>query len=72
MASEGRQDHGHRPLASGAGAIRPMADRPSPDWADGLKRLYDAVVEEELPDSFKDLLARLDDPGAPGGGGPAR
>jgi len=32
-----------------------------PEWAKGLKRLYDSVVEEELPDSFKDLLSRLDD-----------
>jgi hypothetical protein len=33
----------------------------APEWADGLKQLYDSVVEEDLPDSFKDLLARLDD-----------
>jgi hypothetical protein len=32
-----------------------------PDWTDGLKRLYDSVVEEPLPDSFKELLSRLDD-----------
>ncbi|KPL68703.1 hypothetical protein SZ64_11715 [Erythrobacter sp. SG61-1L] len=32
-----------------------------PEWADGLKRLYDSVVEEPLPDTFKDLLSRLDD-----------
>lgn len=32
-----------------------------PEWADGLKRLYDSVVEEPLPDAFKDLLSRLDD-----------
>jgi hypothetical protein len=32
-----------------------------PDWTEGLKRLYDSVVEEPLPDSFKDLLSRLDD-----------
>ena len=34
---------------------------PKPDWADGLKTLYDSVVEEPLPDSFKDLLDKLDD-----------
>ena len=51
------------------------ADQPqrAPEWADGLKQLYDSVVEEDLPDSFKDLLARLDeiDPrrGSAGGGG---
>jgi hypothetical protein len=32
-----------------------------PDWTAGLKRLYDSVVEEPLPESFKDLLSRLDD-----------
>jgi len=31
-----------------------------PDWADGLRQLYDSVVDEELPDSFKDLLSKLD------------
>lgn len=48
-----------------------MPDKPSaapggkakkPEWADGLRHLYDAVVEEPLPDSFKDLLAKLDAP----------
>lgn len=34
-----------------------------PEWSDGLKRLYDSVVEEPLPDSFKELLSRLDDSG---------
>ncbi|MEQ5787587.1 hypothetical protein J3454_06760 [Erythrobacter sp. NFXS35] len=48
----------------------------APEWADGLKQLYDSVVEEDLPDSFKDLIARLDeiDPrrggGQNGGGSP--
>lgn len=32
-----------------------------PEWATGLKQLYDSVIEEPLPDSFKDLLSRLDD-----------
>ena len=32
-----------------------------PDWATGLRRLYDSVVEEPLPDTLKDLLAKLDD-----------
>ena len=31
-----------------------------PDWADGLRRLYDSVVEEPLPDAFRDLLDQLD------------
>lgn len=33
----------------------------SPEWADGLRQLYDSVVDEPLPDSFKDLLAKLDE-----------
>ena len=32
-----------------------------PEWTSGLKRLYNSVLEEPMPDSFKDLLARLDD-----------
>ncbi|NMW32241.1 hypothetical protein HKD42_09240 [Altererythrobacter sp. RZ02] len=32
-----------------------------PEWADGLRQLYDSVVDEPLPDSFKDLLSKLDD-----------
>lgn len=33
---------------------------PRPDWADGLRQLYDSVVDEPLPDAFRDLLERLD------------
>ena len=36
---------------------------PKPDWADGLRQLYDSVVDEPLPDTFKDLLERLDEDG---------
>lgn len=40
-----------------------MAHQPAhkPEWANGLRQLYDSVVEEPLPDSFKNLLAQLDD-----------
>lgn len=31
-----------------------------PGWTNGLRQLYDQVVDEDLPDSFRDLLARLD------------
>ena len=34
---------------------------PAPGWANGRRQLYDSVVEEPLPDSFKDLLAQFDD-----------
>ncbi len=36
------------------------AQRRAPEWADGLKQLYDSVVEEDLPDAFRDLLDRLE------------
>ncbi|AWW75796.1 hypothetical protein CD351_15300 [Erythrobacter sp. KY5] len=32
----------------------------APAWADGLKELYDSVVDEPLPDSFLDLLEQFD------------
>ncbi len=43
---------------SGSGA----SEKDSPEWADGLRKLYDSVVEEPLPDSFMDLLSQLDKP----------
>lgn len=43
------------------GNERPKRGRQaSPDWASGLRRLYDQVVEEPLPDSFAKLLKDLD------------
>jgi hypothetical protein len=38
-----------------------MPGQNKPDWADGLRRLYDSVVNEPLPDAFADLLKRLDE-----------
>jgi hypothetical protein len=32
----------------------------NPPWANDLRQLYNAVVEEPLPDSFLDLLSKLD------------
>jgi hypothetical protein len=37
-----------------------LRQTPQPEWASGLKRLYNSVVEEPLPDSFADLIAKLD------------
>lgn len=34
-----------------------------PEWTTGLKRLYDSVLDEPLPDKFNDLLAKLDKDG---------
>ena len=35
-----------------------------PEWTTGLKRLYDSVLDEPLPDSFADLLSKLDKDGS--------
>jgi len=58
MASE---DKSTSPPASKGSSI---TSQDTPAWADGLKQLYDDVVEEPLPDAFKDLLAQLDDTNA--------
>lgn len=39
------------------------AQADQPGWADGLRQLYDSVLDETLPDSFDDLLKRLDKAG---------
>lgn len=45
--------------------MRPANPRESrkarPEWADGLRHLYDSVLNEPLPDSFADLIAKLDE-----------
>ncbi|UAB79866.1 hypothetical protein INR77_15445 [Erythrobacter sp. SCSIO 43205] len=49
------------------GAKTPMDQgAESPAWADGLKQLYNSVVDEPLPDSFKDLLDAFDESTGPG------
>lgn len=54
------QDTKHgKPAAQQRSAAK--GDAPTPEWADGLKKLYNSVVDEPLPDNFKDLLAKLDD-----------
>lgn len=35
-------------------------DKPNPQWADGLRNIYDSVVKEPLPDDMLALLASLD------------
>ena len=50
------------PATKAGQEAKPRQDQ-QPDWANGLRRLYDSVVEEELPDSFKDLLSQLDSKG---------
>ena len=54
-----------RSLESDAAARESESSKDAPAWTDGLKQLYDSVVDEPLPDAFKDLLAQLDDSDAP-------
>lgn len=53
-ASECGHGGAARPRGAGAGK------NDLPGWTNGLRQLYDQVVDEDLPDSFRDLLARLD------------
>jgi len=42
-------------------SVLPPAGRgDEPGWADGLRQLYNSVLKEPLPDSFEDLLKKLD------------
>ena len=56
-----------KPHGSGSGgpSEKRLAPRKpeTPGWADGLRKLYDDVVSEPLPDSFNDLLKKLDQAG---------
>ena len=48
-------------------AVAPdRGDKDAPKWANGLREMYDSVVDEPLPDSFKELLSKLDDDGGKG------
>ncbi len=38
----------------------PAGPGDEPGWADGLRQLYNSVLKEPLPDSFEDLLKKLD------------
>ncbi len=53
-----KNDLGNR--GSGELRKRDVSQPNKPQWANGLRQLYDSVVEEDLPDQFKDLLSRLD------------
>jgi hypothetical protein len=51
--------HGDRPEGE-RGEKSHARKTAKPGWADGLRKLYDDVVSEPLPDSFSDLLKKLD------------
>lgn len=60
MKPSGSKGGGRRRSASGKNTPRAGAAPKKPEWAQGLRQLYDSVVDEPLPDNFKDLLAKLD------------
>ncbi len=39
---------------------REQGSERNPEWTQGLRQLYNSVVEEPLPGNFKDLLDKLD------------
>lgn len=55
-ATEMNQDKAKRPMR----AAQRDSRKTKPEWADGLRQLYDQVLNEPLPDSFAELLSKLD------------
>lgn len=57
MTSENKSQEGK----AGSVSIPKKQERDTdPEWTDGLRQLYNCVVDEPIPDSFKDLLDQLD------------
>ena len=52
---------GPRNRAKGLSARPPPKPGQEPDWTDGLRRLYESIINEPLPKSFTELLQRFDD-----------
>lgn len=50
----GKDDRDRKP---GSAATRRTGE---PGWAQGLRKLYNSVLDEPIPDSFDDLLKKLD------------
>lgn len=61
--SGGRDVRGARGVPLSAPRGKSASGPGKPGWADGLRQLYDSVLDEKLPDSFDDLLKRLDQAG---------
>jgi ribosomal protein L19E len=66
--SKGRSEIVTKPNKNGGGRRRAgpakggksSSQASKPEWAKGLRALYDSVVDEPLPDNFKALLDKLD------------
>ncbi|MFW2348918.1 NepR family anti-sigma factor [Qipengyuania sp.] len=55
-----RSTAGGPPPASASHSKEGHSKEGEPEWANGLRQLYDSVVDEPLPDTFRNLLAQLD------------
>ena len=54
----------HKPTSgvpAGKAGVRPDQSVTQPDWANGLRNIYNSVVSEPLPSDMLKLLASLDD-----------
>ena len=60
MTSHTPRNPQRQPASGSPAASSGSGKEKAPDWANGLKQLYDSVVEEPLPDSFQDLIDKLD------------
>ena len=58
---EDRDGEAGKPKRTPVGEAPAKKGVQNPAWANGLKQLYDSVVDEPLPDSFSDLLAQFDE-----------
>lgn len=56
----GKDNRPRRPARRGAGGPGGPGGPDEPGWAAGLRQLYNSVLDEPLPDSFDDLLKKLD------------
>ena len=57
---DGGANRGMSSKQDSPGAKQTRRARSKPVWAEGLRRMYDEVVDEQLPDDFADLLKKLD------------
>lgn len=60
--SGGKPDAARGKRAASMNGASVKNDGRQPGWANGLRQIYDTVVDEPLPDAFRDLLSKLDDP----------
>lgn len=55
-----KKGDGQRRAPAKRGKSPASAQGKSPEWTHSLRQLYDSVVDEPLPDAFKNLLDKLD------------